>query len=737
MTPKKLLLISGPSGGGKSTLIDQLRNGTLDPAIRALLPAPCAGWPVVEANDVVKGDLSAGDFAGIVRAGECLVHYDMVFIRRRKILRYEDDPAIRLLAQAASLDVVFIRPDVAQLQEQFVRRQQRHHTTKSKGSLLWRQFVRRPLRRVAAWLTDKPVIATEDWYVRDQGLADCYGPWETFIRTWAAKHSAIKIIRVEPASSPGEPARFRLAANTGEADGSRPMPTPEDTRIRKWGLPQIRFADLVRDKLVLVALARGKMTADCLRENGARDVLLLEKSGSVTAIREGMWVRKRYRRISDVRKNNCNVAILHGTAAFALMEKREFARFRYVLVPIGPAMVAMAIGLLMYGRRKALVLAGRTELQCNGRGRQYIVLNAHVQLRDQTRQYGPAGLAPLELLQRLAGVDYVLLRGSESMATGEHQGDIDILVSQDGMQEFKKRFSEEVGTYSFDVYTDDGQGGHAYKSVPYFTPKLARAIMQTACTSETGIRIASPQWRYLAYCYHLMFHDKILTASPQAPEIGAESFSKPHYHQELIRLAKCAGEPVPRTFDDIEQRLREADVFPSIDLIGFYSNRNAFLKKRYFDHVPMKVGLATFFVRDFGNGLEVLPELRERLKAKFEILAEGPVSEANRAQVIKGVRGGNWADAKAPGGRAEPVYWFVCWDPAPRPPSARTRRKHPRVDNENIRLKDELRRDLSPAEKTLRVVHSSDNSQEALDHVRHLGLTDHPGIAGHLAAGRT
>ena len=51
--------------------------------------------------------------------------------------------------------------------------------------------------------------------------------------------------------------------------------------------------------------------------------------------------------------------------------------------------------------------------------------------------------------------------------------------------------------------------------------------------------------------------------------------------------------------------------------------------------------------------------------------------------MLQGVRGGNWADSDAPGGRAEPVYWFVCWDPAPRLPSARTRRKHPRVDNEN------------------------------------------------------
>lgn len=139
MTRRHLLLVSGPSGGGKSTFIEQLRNGKLAPAIRSLLPAPSDGWPVVEANNVLKEDLSPVDFAQLVQAGNCLVHYDIVFIRKHGLRRYEDDPAMRLLAEAASLDVVFVRPDVAQLQTQFQERLQRQAATKSKGSKLLRK----------------------------------------------------------------------------------------------------------------------------------------------------------------------------------------------------------------------------------------------------------------------------------------------------------------------------------------------------------------------------------------------------------------------------------------------------------------------------------------------------------------------------------------------------------------------------------------------------------------------
>ena len=56
------------------------------------------------------------------------------------------------------------------------------------------------------------------------------------------------------------------------------------------------------------------------------------------------------------------------------------------------------------------------------------------------------------------------------------------------------------------------------------------------------------------------------------------------------------------------------------------------------------------------------------------------------------------------------------------------------MDNEHIRLKDDLRRELSgAADKALRVVHSSDNSLEAIDHLEALGLQDDPEIKRRLA----
>jgi|GEM_PF-1929155 len=723
--PTRILLIAGPAGSGKSTLIRQLRDGTLSPEIRARLPEASSEWEVVEANDVMKGDLPSDAFAGTLRKGGVLAHYDIVFIHRHGVSDYEDDPALRLLAEAGPMVTVLVRPNPAQLREQYADRLQRLQAGKSRGSRWSTRWLRGPLRRMRAFLWGRPRMATSDWYLQESALDEAYLRWECFCRNLVSLHPESEALCVEPISSVGVPPAFRLLS----MNPALAVPTTVTARSRgKLGVTaggwrvERQLADLLKGRLVLSVLGGGRIGAASLREHGAKDVLMLDRGNPLTAVRDPLEVRMAYRRIPDVRKNNCNLALLHGTSILALLEKREFARLEYVLVPAGPSCLLAVLGLLKYGGRGMLRVAGHVAVPCRHGPRRYLVLEARVSLRGQARQYGPAGLSHLELLQRLEGVDYVYLGAVEPLAAGRNEGDLDILVSTTGLEQFMSRFGGEVGLRSFDVYTADGQEGHVFKDVPYFTGQLSREMLRDPVVDANGVRLPSPQWRYLAYCYHLLFHDKVPPNPPGAPRLSEDSFTKPHYHRELERLASLAGVPVAQTFDDMERQLRDAGVMPSLDMIGFYSNRNPFLAKRYFNGGPTAVGLATFFVRDFGLGLQAVPQLRAGLLKTFEILAEGPVDDTNRERVLNGVRGSNWSDPNAPGGRAEPVYWFVCWDHAPRRPSARTRRKHPRVDNENIRLKDDLRREFDGSDKARRIIHSSDNSPEALEHLKHLGL---------------
>lgn len=492
----------------------------------------------------------------------------------------------------------------------------------------------------------------------------------------------------------------------------------------------LKLKDLIEGKLVIVAISKGNINPEYLRTNGVRDILILDTNGPREAERSDSHVFGRYTRIPDVRKNNCNLAILHGRSTFALFQKRQFARCSHVLISKNLfSSIAILGGLLRYRRRGLLKKAGTVTVEYNGKGKRYIVLKAKVRMQEQARQYGPAGCTPLEILHRLSDCNYVALRSIKSIEDGTHIGDIDILARHADLKNIMNRLHEEVGIYSVDVYTDIGQEGHTYKSVPYYTLHMADGLLDSAQLTDSRIKVPSDHWNYLSFCYHLIFHNKTVKVNPSDSAITEDSFSKPSYHGELMRLAKKAGLPAPSTLEDIENTLKEFHVMPSLDLIGFYSDKDEFLTHRYFSEEPIKVGLATFFIRDFGNSEKKIEILRKRLGEHFDLLAEGPVDDTNRDRIVRGVRGGNWADHNAPGGIAEPIHWFVCWDHSPVPPSKRTRRKHPRVDNERIRLKDELRQDLvDEGQKALRIVHSSDNSTEALDHLELLELMDHPKV---------
>lgn len=493
--------------------------------------------------------------------------------------------------------------------------------------------------------------------------------------------------------------------------------------------PLINFPDLIKNELILVAHGEDLITSELLLQAGAKDQLFIGKFPQVTATRQGPRVLQQWTKLANIRTNNCTVAILHGPAVLALAEKSKIATFKHVLVPCGLWGLSSVLGLLRYGKRGLLQKIGVTRIPTLHGDKEYMVFQVQMQRRDHRRQYGPTGASPLELMKQLSGLRYTCLRWSELMESGEHEGDIDILIDQPSLIEMQQRYNQQICTYPLDVYSDDGQGGYTYKSVPYYTEKLSAHILDSSTETAGGIRVAAPYWRFLGFCYHLTFHNKSERIAADTEWIRPQTFHKPHYYEELQRLARLAEVPMPETFTDIETLLTSAGVMPSLDLIGFYSRKNAFLKKRYFDQSQLKPGLITFFVRDFGQGQILIERLRNRLKDSFVILHEGAVTPENRAAIIQCVRGGNWADADAPHGRAEPIYWFVCWDTQPKKLSAKTKRKHPRLDNENIRIKDFLRQEFSHGDsKSQRIIHSSDNSLEAFDHLQALGLQSDPEI---------
>ena len=505
-------------------------------------------------------------------------------------------------------------------------------------------------------------------------------------------------------------------------------------RLLKELAAEIPLSRIVEGRHVALVSPPAGMVPETLTGAGAKGVLVLDARYRGSQEPAGCLVRKRYARLKDVYTNNCEVAILHGGSSAILSKKYKFQSFQKILIPIDFGLTGAVVGFLRYGRRGDLALAGRTRIRIGPRECVYLVLDVKDRRREIRRQYAPAGWSPLEIVRSVSDLDLVLLRGADKIALGEHTGDIDMLIASHDVDALKERLGARIGTYPVDVYTDDGSAGHTHNAAPYYAPDVAKRIIESALLDCAGIKVASRQWQFIAYCYHVLFHGKLVSGAEKGP-LTPQSFGNPDVLVELERLAARAGRSPPRSVGDLEAVLRESGAMPSLDLIGFYSHDDPFLKHRYFEKSSAPPGLATFFLRDFGRGLADVENVRRELKTVFEILAEGPVSDAIRTAVRRGVRGGNWTEGEVRDGHAEAIYWFVCWDPSPKLPTSRTQRKHPRVDNQNVRIKDRIRSAIGKGDTRMRgLLHSSDNTCEALDHLRALGLQTDAKLVAFLAS---
>lgn len=489
-------------------------------------------------------------------------------------------------------------------------------------------------------------------------------------------------------------------------------------------ISKIEFGTIVADKLVSLVSFGNSDFAGCLKKHSARDILLLERGVPETVRRSPDHATLKYSGLRSIRYSNCEVVILNSSALLALCQKRFFwgSRIKTILIPLSLWILPCIPSALRYRRKKFLHLKGKTSVTINGRKKTFIVLGVKEKIIDNRHVFAPAHLSNSQILSLIDDLNYVLLRSVEKVEQDSGYKDIDLLIADADVQALHTRLTQEIGTTVIDAYSESGVGGHSYQSAPYFSTELARAVLESAETRPSGIKVPSEKWRYLALAFHLLFHGKTRHLPPGYSTLDAYTFGAERHLIELKKRAVAAGYPTPESLDALDAAIRDADIFPGRDLLGFYARRNPFIVDRYLGQNSAKAGLATFFVRDFGLHEDVVQTIRNVLQNEFEIVDEGAIDAAMRASVSTKVRGGNWNDRDL-GRVAEPIYWFICHDPNPIQPTRKMKKKYPHLDNERVAmLKLDVRKKQTTADgSSLRVLHASDNADEALEHIRALG----------------
>jgi hypothetical protein len=478
--------------------------------------------------------------------------------------------------------------------------------------------------------------------------------------------------------------------------------------------------DIIANKLVMLVEPRQRGMIEFVLDRKPKDLLIFRRTGAPVPQRHQQSIESRLRTLSDIAMTNCQVAILDSLSSRALNSKHFFwkTRIDYFLVPKGASKLLYLAGLTYYQRSRRLVVVDETEIESKAGKRSYLIIKVQRNRGVHNRRlFAPHDWSPIEIFNEMKGLNYVLLRSIEAIETGKDYKDIDVLISDDDLPELSRRFSQSIGLAQFEVYAETGIGGHDFQSVPYFMPSFARKILAGAEVRPSGIRVPSAIDRYLSLAYHLLFHGKSRHLERGAA-LSEATFSKPRHYQALVKAARNAGLEAPQSFDDIDRHLKEHGSFPSTDILGFYSRRNKFVAARYLHKKAEPPGLVVFFVRDFGQPATFIDEMEKVLKNEYEIVASGAVDQSIGKAVSERVRGGNWRD-NADTSLGDPVHWFVCVDPNPIAVDRKLRKKYPLLDNaRTANLKLALRQ-LGGGK---RVVHASDNSSEAMEHVSILGL---------------
>ncbi|MEI4197905.1 hypothetical protein [Roseovarius sp. E0-M6] len=195
-------------------------------------------------------------------------------------------------------------------------------------------------------------------------------------------------------------------------------------------------------------------------------------------------------------------------------------------------------------------------------------------------------------------------------------------------------------------------------------------------------------------------------------------------HEALGLIAEAAGYDAS-IFQDraaLDAELVEAGWRPTHDMLDRLGIADPWLR----DHMQARVaagqtppaGFAVYFLRKRAMSPGRVEMARTAIHTSgFEILAEQSLSPDLVENLRKSTRGGNWRKGPFPVSGGPPAYLFFVLDVFPHPPYAKTRLRHPLLDNfRTLTCKERIRTAILTevaSSQAFNPVHSTDTSNEA------------------------
>lgn len=368
----------------------------------------------------------------------------------------------------------------------------------------------------------------------------------------------------------------------------------------------------------------------------------------------------------------------------------------------------------------------------------------------ETHQYIPSSISVDDFFKLLnqEQIKYIILRWFDKLPKIRKGEAISLLVHDDDLVTISKHVSPNCENNSIpcNIYSISGMMGTNYNGLPYYPSHCAQEMLDERILLHNKYFVPNPKHYLLSMAYHVVYHKAENSGLPRGIiKEDSELVHNNKYRKTLRTLINRCGIKVKLTWVDLQKFLDENNWTPELLVLKKLSEKSNWVKNLYYLklHDQQNTGeLMAFIVREWAYENNLTDWIAKWLQTRgLHILNIYELDEDRKKKATSNLRGGNWGNEKweKNSGSGKPAVLIIAYDFYPIPLDKGYKKYYPYVSNENFLLKINLRNELNstmPRKETRSIIHSSDNTLDALEFINTLYPEELPEILNKITLGK-
>lgn len=198
------------------------------------------------------------------------------------------------------------------------------------------------------------------------------------------------------------------------------------------------------------------------------------------------------------------------------------------------------------------------------------------------RRFVPAdGLEEFFAALHARNTSYVVIRWFEGLPL-HPDGDIDLLVADEALDDFEQLTIRERGGVPCDIYAETGRAGYSYGGIAYYPPELAKRILERRVVGAGLVSVPCEEDHFLSLAYHCLYHKGPDCGLPTTFRSSRPTSAPKHdYEGTLAGLAQRLGFTVDLTMEALDAFLAERGWRPPKATLDRLAADNLWIQYRF------------------------------------------------------------------------------------------------------------------------------------------------------------